>query len=385
MTKKSLNQAKVAIIHDFLDELGGAERVLAALHELFPAAPVYTLRYDINKTRARFANWDIRPSQFGQSRIGRSKTLSLPFLPNAIESWQLADYDIVISSSNAYSKGVITKPTTLHICYCHTPMRYAWDWTHEHAREHNYDRGWRSLFGRLLIHYLRIWDQASASRVDRWLANSKTVARRIKKYYRQPSRVIYPPVEPAIQSKARLSPEKEPYFLIVSRLSPYKRIDLAIEAAAQIKQRLVIIGEGHDRIRLEKLVKQKKAPVTFLSWQDDQTVSDYYAHCQAFLFLSEDDFGIAPVEAMSFGKPVIAFGKGGALETIIEGVTGFFFLEPTVASLVKAWRRYLKEADHFNELAIKNQATKFSKDQFKNRFFQYVKQEWQNWQADETN
>lgn len=382
--KPSLKQAKVAIVHDFLTALGGAERVVEALHQLFPNAPVYTLRYDADKTHRHFKDWDIRIAPLGKSWLGRQAGLALPFLPNAIETLDLSQYDIVISSSAAFSKGVITKPSTLHICYCHTPMRYVWDWTHEYARENNYDRGLKSIAGRLVTHYLRMWDQASVPRVDCWLANSANVARRIKKYYRQQSTVIHPPVAIVKPVESLASPVKEPYFLIVSRLSAYKRIDLAITAAAKTKQRLVIIGIGQNEIQLKALGKQLKAPVTFLGWQDDATISHYYTHCLAFLFPGEDDFGITPVEAMSYGKPVIAYGKGGVLETIIDGKTGLFFNQPTADSLAAALNRFLATKGSFSQSFIKQQAAQFSNKRFKQELLTYVEKEWRQWQNHET-
>lgn len=217
------NAPKIALVHDFLTALGGAERVLMALHEIYPDAPIYTLRYSEEKTRGRFKDCDVRVAPLGQSWLGQSAALSLPFLPNAIETLPLSEYDIVISSSAAYSKGVVTKPETLHICYCHTPMRYVWDWTHEYAKENGYDSGIKSIPHRLITHYLRLWDQASVPRVDRWVANSANVARRIQKYYHQKAEVIYPPADGKTISTSQESPVDEPYFFIVSRLSPYKK------------------------------------------------------------------------------------------------------------------------------------------------------------------
>ncbi len=379
---KSINDLKVAIVHDFLTALGGAERVVWALHELFPDAPIYTLRYNEAKTHNQFRDCDIRVAKLGKTWLGNKPALALPFLPNAVETLPLSDYDIVISSSSAYSKGVITKPSTLHICYCHTPMRYVWDWTHEYARENGYDSGSKSIPHRLVTHYLRLWDQASAERVDRWLANSMNVAKRISKYYRAEATVLYPPVSLPESDTKSTSPSDKPYFLIVSRLSPYKKIDLAIEASAQTQLPLTIIGEGSDRDRLEKLAAQMQAPVAFLGYQDDKTIAQYYSHCRAFLFPGEDDFGITPVEAMSYGKPVIAYGKGGARETVINNKTGLFFDEPTTASLVETLKQFVdKEAD-FSVADCKNQAQQFSADVFKKKMFDYIEKEWKQFQKE---
>lgn len=368
-------ELKVAIVHDFLTTIGGGERVVMALHELYPHAPIYTLRYDETGTAGLFKGWDIRVAKLGKSFIGRRPSLALPFLPNAVETLPLSEYDVVISSSSAFSKGVVTKPTTLHISYCHTPMRFVWDWTSEYARENNYESGFRSVAGRLVTHYLRLWDQASAERVDSWVANSSTVAKRIKKYYRKDATVIFPPVEPAVTTETE-RPADEPYLLIVSRLSPYKKIDLAIEASARLHQPLVVIGKGGDEARLRQLAADLNAPVAFLGYQDDATIQQYYAHCRAFLFPGEDDFGITPVEAMSYGKPVIAYSKGGALETVIDGKTGLFFSESTAGSLADAMQQFLTDETSFSAEACKKQAAKFSKEVFKKEMAAFVAKEW---------
>lgn len=378
-----LNEARVALVHDFLTTLGGAERVLYALHRRFPEAPIYTLRYDERGTAGQFASAEIRPARLSRTFVGRSAHLSLPFQPNAIESFNLSEYDLVISSSAGFSKGVITRPETLHICYCHTPLRYLWDWTHEYAAENGYDHGLKSIAHRLVTHYLRLWDQASAERPDRWLANSANVAKRIAKYYHRSAQVLYPPVarleseDPALHQ----SPSDQPYDLIVSRLSPYKRIDLAIEAAKRTKRPLVVIGQGSDRSRLENLAIQLKAPVAFLGYQDDQTIAQYYRYCQAFLFTGEDDFGLTPVEAMSFGKPVIAFGKGGALETVKDGISGLFFHEATVDSLVEALDRFEKDESRFEAERIRKEAERFSPEKFTDQLEAILEKEWSAWQT----
>lgn len=375
---KDLN---IALVHDFLTALGGGERVLVALHEMYPNAPVYTLRYDEAGTNGQFKDWDIRVAPFGESFVGRRATLALPFLPNAVETLPLSEYDLVISSSSAFSKGVVTKPTTLHICYCHTPMRFVWDWTHEYARENNYESGLRSIAGRLVTHYLRLWDQASVDRVDRWVANSQNVANRITKYYRQNSTVIYPPVTAATETNSE-QPTDEPYFLIVSRLSAYKKLDLAIEAAARLHTPLVIIGKGSDQARLEVLAQSLDAPVAFLGYQEDSVIAQYYAHCRAFLFPGEDDFGITPVEAMAYGKPVIAYGKGGVLETVVDGKTGILFSEPTVESLVAGMEEFMNKEASFKVDECRKQAAQFSSDAFKKTMSAYVEKEWKSFNAE---
>lgn len=373
-----LNDLKIALVHDFLTANGGAEKVLWALHEIFPAAPIYTLRYDEQKTHGQFSECNVIVAKLGQSFLGKRPMLALPFLPNAVETLPLSPYDLIISSSSAFSKGIITKPSTLHICYCHTPMRYVWDWTHEYAQENGYEKGVKSLFYRLITHYLRIWDQASAQRPDRWIANSRNVSRRIEKYYHKKADVIYPPVA-VIHNEIDGSenPTDEPYFLIVSRLSPYKKIDLAVTACARLKQPLVVIGEGRERDRLKALANQLSAPVAFLGYQNDKVIQQYYAHARAFIFAGEDDFGITPVEAMSYGKPVIAYGKGGVLETVINEKTGLFFNEPTVESLTDTLEIFIKIEDKFDRDLIILQAEKFSDKVFKEKIIEYTVGQWQ--------
>ncbi len=373
---KSNPEPKVALVHDFLTSLGGAERVLMALHEMYPDAPIYTLAYDRAKTHWLFNGVDIREAKLAKSLIGRSRKLSLAFLPNAIDTLPLQDYDLVISSSSAFSKGVITRPETLHICYCHTPMRYAWDWTHEYAIENGFDRGAKSYFYRLIMHYLRLWDRSSAERVDVWIANSKNVATRIHKYYRKEATVIYPPVETEYDRKMSKNYEQEPYFFIVSRLSPYKKIDLAIEACGRLNQKLIIIGDGPDRRRLEQLAKTLGANVEFLGFQTDYAIHRYYEECRAFIFAGEDDLGITPIEAMAHGKPVIAYAKGGVLETVIDKHTGVLFIELSVASLAEALRTFIKKEGSFKPEVLKQHAKQFSKDAFRNHMRTLIAEEW---------
>ena len=376
MAKRKLSELKIALVHDFLTSLGGAERVLMALHEIFPDAPIYTLAYDKQGTHGQFDGIDVREARLAKTLVGRSRKLSLPFLANATDTLPMAEYDLVISSSSAFSKGVVTRPETLHICYCHTPMRYAWDWTHEYAKENGYDRGLKGFFYRLVMHYLRLWDWYSAERVDVWIANSKNVAKRIKKYYRKEATVLYPPVETDYDREITTVPTDVPYFLVVSRLSPYKRIDLAIEACARVNKKLVVIGDGPDRKRLEALAESLQAPVVFLGFQSDASIHRYYDHCEAFIFSGEDDFGITPVEAMAHGKPVIAYGKGGALETVVDGKTGLFFAEPTAASLTDALSRFSEKQDLFDGIVIKKHAQQFSKEAFKKQILTLIEKEW---------
>jgi len=360
------NKFKVALVHDFLNQYGGAERVLMALHEIFPEAPIYTLIYDPKKMRGKFKDADIRPSflqKFPKFLKKRPKWL-LPFLPTAPETFNLRDFDLVISSSGAWSKGIIVKPKTIHICYCHSPMRFAWDWNEKYLGEQGLGKG-RKIFARLMLNYVRTWDKAAADRPDYFISNSKTTETRIKKYYGRGSVIVYPPVEvsPRQACRGETSTNGEKYFLIVSRLSPYKKIEVAVEAMNKLNLPLVVIGEGAPNY--VKYLKKIAGPKTkFLGWKSDEETKKYFASCRAFIFPGEDDFGIAPVEAMSFGKPVIALRKGGATETIIEGETGEFFDEPMIEVLADAVRRFQENEKNYDPTQIRAQAEKFSKEKF---------------------
>jgi glycosyltransferase involved in cell wall biosynthesis len=374
---------KVAFVHDFLNQYGGAERVLSVLHEIFPEAPIYTLLYDSKKMRGKFAEADIRTSflqKFPKIFKKHPKWL-LPFLPTAPETFNLRDYDLVISSSGAWSKGIIVKPKTIHICYCHSPMRFVWDWNEKYLGEQNLGKG-RKLFTRMLLNYVRMWDKAAADRPDFFIANSKTTETKIKKYYGRDSEIVYPPVDTnavipgltrdpensviaeKLDSRFRGNDKKsEDYFLIVSRLSPYKKIEVAVEAMNKLNLPLVVIGEGAPKY--VKYLKKIAGPKTkFLGWKSDKETKKYYANCRAFIFPGEDDFGIAPVEAMSFGRPVIALRKGGVMETVIEGETGEFFDEPAIEVLADAVRRFQENEKNYDSDKIRAQAEKFSKERF---------------------
>jgi glycosyltransferase involved in cell wall biosynthesis len=352
---------RVALVHDFLNQWGGAERVLMALHEIFPEAPIYTMLHDPAKMRGKFKSADIRPSflQKFPKFAKRHPKWFLPFLPTVPETFNLRNFDLVISSSSAWSKGVIVKPRTVHICYCHSPMRFVWDWNEKYLGEQNLGKG-RRLFVRMLLNYVRMWDRVAADRPDFFVANSRTTAGRIKKYYGLDSEIVFPPVDVAEKTS---SGKKGDYFLIVSRLSPYKKIEVVVEAMKKLNLPLVVIGEGDSKYL--KYLQSIAGPKTkFLGWKSDEKTREYYAGCRAFLFPGEDDFGITPVEAMSFGKPVIALRKGGATETIIEGETGEFFEEPLAEVLADAVRRFQENEKDYDAEKIRAQAMKFSKEKF---------------------
>jgi len=356
---------KVALVHDYLNQMGGAERVVMALHEIFPDAPIYTSIYDPKRVDPAFQKMDIRTS-FMQKlpMVTKHHQPYLPFYPFAMERLDLRGYDLVLSSSSAFGKGVITRPETMHICYCHTPMRWCWNYD-EYVEREQLGKVARSILP-FLITWLRTWDQTSAMRVDHFIANSPVVAERIRKYYRRESVVIPPPVE---ASRFDFDPHAQPedYFLVLGRLIPYKRVDLAIEACNRLQLPLVIIGDGRDMERLKKLAGPT---IRFLGRLPDAEVTYYYAHCRALLFPGEEDFGITPLEAQASGRPVIAYGVGGALASVIAGMTGEFFTEPTVESLVEVLSTFAE--GRYDPQVIRNHALEFDKPRFHRRIQQFI-------------
>ncbi|MBI4994645.1 glycosyltransferase [Candidatus Peregrinibacteria bacterium] len=349
----------VALVHDYLLHLGGAERVLKALAEIFPKAPIYTILYDEKKCGSIFPKEKVTTSNLQKlpRLIRNNHKYLLPLIPRAVEEWDFSKFDLVISSNNAFTHGIITKAETRHICYFHSPMRFAWDWTHEYIKEQKAGRLKSAVIAHLLKK-IRIWNQASVDRVDLFLANSKTVQNRITKYYRRDSTVIYPPVD---ISRFKIGKTSEDYFLIISNLTPYKRIDLAIQLFNKIRRRLVIIGDGPQKNFLQNIAGDT---IDFLGFKDDETTAEYLTHCRALIFPGEDDFGITPVEAFACGKPVLAFGRGGAKETVIEGVTGEFFNEPTIASMEDGLARLMLNEKNYSPLKCRRRANEFSKEIF---------------------
>ena len=354
---------KVAIVHDWLNQMGGAEAVLEALKELYPDAPIYTSIYHPRAMPDQYRQWEIRTSWL--DRLPLIKTHHQPFLalyPLAFEGFDLRGYDLVISNKSAFCHGVITHPGTVHVCYCLTPTRFLWDY-------HNYIQHERisPLAGALLspvLHNLRLWDRAAAERVEHFVAISQTVRQRISKFYGRHASIIHPTVD---VDRFRVQNGHEDYFLIVSRLVPYKRIDLAVEAFNELQLPLLILGDGRDRSRLQASAGPN---IEFLGRLPDSEVEQYIARCQAFIFPGEEDFGIAPVEAQAAGRPVIAYAAGGALETVVDGVTGVFFREQTVDSLAQAVSEFDERA--FDSHAIHTHARKFDQDTFKQAFQAFV-------------
>ena len=354
---------KVALVHDYLNQMGGAERVLLALHALYPAAPIYTSIYAPERVDPAFRQIEIH-SSFMQ-RLPLVMTHHQPFLmlyPYAFERHDLHEYDLILSSSSAFAKGVISRPDALHICYCHTPMRWAWSY-HEYIERERLGPMVRALLP-FFIARLRLWDQVTARRVDHFIANSPTVAQRIATCYRSEAAVIPPPVD---ITHYFISAIQEDYFLVVSRLVPYKRIDIAIEACNRLHLPLKIIGAGRDRRRLERLAGPT---IEFLGWLPDQQVQHYLARCRALIHPGAEDFGLVPLEAQASGRPVIAYGAGGALSSVIDGLTGIFFHEQTGGALAQAMQTF--QPDRFDPLLIRRHAEAFDTRRFQQRIAQFI-------------
>lgn len=364
---------KVALIHDHLAQDGGAEKVLKVFSDMFPEAPIYTLLYEKKQVDKYFKNRHIETSII-QKLPGGIKHYQwyLVFMPLAVEFFDLSSYDLVISDASAFAKGVITKPDCLHICYCHTPTRYLWSDTHQYINNLKYNKWFKKIIS-LALSRIRMWDRLAADRVDVFIANSKTVKNRIAKYYRRDSTVIYPPVETEKYSVRDLSAQKpeEKYFLAGCRLAPYKMIDLVIEAFKKLggEYRLKIFGDGVDLKRLKEIAGDAKN-IEFLGQVSEEEKIKLFENAQAFINPQEEDFGITVVESMAAGRPVIAYRRGGATETVVEGKTGVFFDEQKAESLMTVVKEFKNE--NFKPQEIKNYASQFSITSFKKQIEDFI-------------
>lgn len=349
---------RVALVHYWLVGMAGGEKVLESLCRLYPDADIFTHVLDRNAISATIAARNITTTFIG--RLPRSTKYYkkyLPLMPLALEQLDLTSYDLVISSESGPAKGVVTRSDALHVCYCHTPMRYLWDHWHEYYRH----AGFASRLGmRLFLPYLRRYDVTSAFRVDHFIANSRTVAKRINKHWRRDAAVVYPPVDVA-HFQPRAASDIGEYYLCLGRLIHYKRVDLAVKACTKLDRPLVIIGAGEEEPQLRQIAGPN---VRFLGRQDDATVKSYLSRCKALLFPGEEDFGIVPVEAGACGVPVIAFGCGGATETVKDKVTGLFFHEQTVGALCEAILTFEGMEDKFIPAELAQHAAQFSEERF---------------------
>jgi glycosyltransferase involved in cell wall biosynthesis len=358
---------RVAVVHDWLVTYGGAERVLEQILDQYPHADLFTLcDYLPEEHRGFLKGRQIHTSFLQHLPRARAKYRSyLALMPLAIERFDLRGYDLVISSSFAVAKGVITGPDQLHVCMCYSPMRYAWDLTHQYLHEAKLTKGVRGLLAHWLLHRMRLWDARTANGVDEFIAISQYIARRIMKVYRRPSTVIYPPVD---VERFTLREQKENFYLAASRLVPYKRIDLIVEAFSRMPDRkLVVIGDGPDFKKIRRLAGPN---VHLMGAQATDVLCDHMQRARGFLFAAEEDFGIVPVEAQACGTPVIAFRRGGQTETIVEGETGLFFAEQEPDCLIDAVQRF--EKHQFAPHRIRRNAVRFARVRFKREFHQYM-------------
>lgn len=357
---------KVALVHEHLAQDGGAERVTEIFLRMFPQAPLYTVVYNADKANQAFRSRDIRTS-FIQHLPGglRHYEWYLTLMPTAVESFDLSEYDLVLSSASAFAKGVITHPRARHVCYLHSPTRYLWTDTHRYIREFHHPRWVRKVLPPFLT-YLRMWDTLAAARVDDFIANSRAVEQRIRKYYRRESTVIYPPVDTA---RFAISPQVGNYYLTGGRLVPYKRFDVAVQAFNRLGLPLKIFGDGPDLKRLQEIAKSN---IEFVGRLPDTAMPDLYGQAIAFINPQEEDFGITAVEAMAAGRPVIAYAAGGALETVQPGQSGTFFDEQEWESLADTVIRFKPE--QFRPAAVQQWAEQFSLERFTAAIRQHLDQ-----------
>lgn len=357
---------KIAIVHDWLVTYAGAERVLQEMLAVYPDAALYSLIEFLPESERDFLGGRRVQTSFLQGLPGARNHYRnyLPLMPLAVKQFDLSAYDLVISSSHAVAKGVLTSPDQLHICMCYSPMRYAWDLQHQYLRETGLDRGVKGMLTRWLLHRLRLWDARTADGVDRFIAISNFIAQRIWRSYRRESTVIYPPVD-----VERLTPggSREDFYVTASRMVPYKRMDLIVEAfAAMPRRRLVVIGDGPENRRIRS---RAGSNVTFLGHQPFEILRDHLRRARAFVFAAEEDFGIAPLEAQACGTPVIAYGKGGVLETLrgLESAdpTGVYFTEQATSSVIGAIEEFERESGRISPAACRENALRFAPERFR--------------------
>jgi glycosyltransferase involved in cell wall biosynthesis len=349
---------KVALVHDWLDSQGGGERVLKCFHDMWPEAPIYTLVYDPDKAPEWCRACDVRTTYIQDWPVlGKHRKLLLQFMPKAWETLDLQEYDLVVSSCASCCKGVLTRPDAVHVCYCHSPIRYVWDLYYDYMRQTD---AVRRFAMKRVIPGIREWDYLAAQRVDRFVANSDYVGKRIKKFYRRDSVTVHP----ATPIHATKVCEPEGYYLVVSRFVRYKRVDLAVEACNRLGRRLVIIGSGGEE---EQRLRELAGPtVEFRGRISDEEMAEAYAGADAFLFPGIEDFGLTPVEAMGSGVPVLAYGEGGALETVEDGQTGLLFGEQVAESLVACIERFEREGVAMSRQEIaEHTRERFSEERFK--------------------
>ncbi|WP_395748798.1 glycosyltransferase family 4 protein [Prosthecobacter sp.] len=370
---------RIAIVHDWLPVYGGAERVLEQMLQVYPDADVFSLIDALDDENRKFLKGKPVKTSFVQKLPGGKKYYRhcFPLMPLAIEQFDFSGYDMVITSSYAFAKGIITGPRQLHLCYCHSPIRYAWDLQTQYLKESRMDRGIKSWFVRSMLHFIRMWDSRTAAGVDAFMANSRFIARRIEKVYRRDATVVYPPVN---IERFDVCTEKEDFYVTASRLVPYKRMDLLIQAFNGMPDRqLVVIGDGPELPKLRRLAGPN---VKVLGWQPQEVLKSHLMRAKGFVFGGEEDFGIILLEAQACGTPVIAYGRGGALETVVENKTGLFFGEQSTASVQAAIAEF--DTQVWDPHACRKNAERFSAKLFRDRFHHFVETEWERFNETST-
>ena len=365
---------KKALIHDWFSTYAGAEKCVESFTNIWDDFEIYSLidflsdadRDKILKGKRAHTSF-IQRLPFAKDKYRNY----LPLFPLAIEQFDLSGYDVVLSSSHAVAKGVLTHSNQLHIAYVHTPIRYAWDLYHQYLRESGLDRGLKGVLAKYFLYKIRLWDASTANRVDHYVANSRYIARRIKKTYGKPSDVIYPPVD---VDKFTLREAKEDFYLTASRMVPYKKIDLIVEAFSQTDKRLLVIGDGPDMVKIKSKAGKN---VELLGFADDETMADLMGRAKAFVFAAEEDFGITPVEAQACGTPVICFGHGGARETVLDGKSGLYFMEQNAKELLAAVAKFEQNYDKFEPVKIRENSLKFSRARFEAEIKSYVEKKYE--------
>ena len=365
---------KKALIHDWFSTYAGAEKCVESFTDIWDDFEIYSLidflkgadRDKILKGKRAHTSF-IQKLPFAKDKYRNY----LPLFPLAIEQFDLSGYDVVLSSSHAVAKGVLTHSNQLHIAYVHTPIRYAWDLYHQYLRESGLDRGLKGVLAKYFLHKIRLWDASTANRVDHYVANSRYIARRIKKTYSKPSDVIYPPVD---VDKFTLREAKEEFYLTASRMVPYKKIDLIVEAFSQTDKKLLVIGDGPD---MAKIKSKAGKNVELLGFASDETMADLMGRAKAFVFAAEEDFGITPVEAQACGTPVICFGRGGARETVLDGESGLYFMEQNAKELLAAVAKFEQNYDKFEPIKIRENSLKFSRARFESEIKSYVEKKYE--------
>ena len=378
----NLENIRIAIVHEWFVNYAGSERVVEQILNLFPHADLFAVVDFLDDSKRGFIqNKKVTTTFIQNLPFAKTKFRQyLPLMPLAIEQLDLSAYDLIISSSHAVAKGVLTSPNQLHISYVHSPIRYAWDLQHQYLQESNLERGFKSWIARWILHQMRIWDHRTANGVDLFSANSQFIARRIQKVYRRDAEVIYPPVD--LQNYS-LQEQKQNFYLTASRLVPYKRIDLIVEAFTGLGDRqLIVIGDGEQMVKIRAKAGRN---VKFLGHREPEELREYMQNAKAFVFAAEEDFGITPVEAQACGTPVIAYGRGGVKESVIgldrERPTGVFFGSQTVESIRQAIYEFENLGDRISPIDCRENAMRFSTERFQREFLLFVKQAWENYSA----